>query len=499
MTRRHQTPDGRPAPSAQTSHRAVSETAVAPMPELDTEVPVLLLRLDRNPFHHGTLGAVRSLGRAGVEVHSLAESRRSPIGCSRYLHRAHRRSAGVPESAGVPGTAGVPGVGETEGASLSVQGADEAALAAMLRRVAERIGRPAVLIPMDDLSAIATARLADRLDGRFLLPAQPPDLPQQVADKAELAAVCRRLGVPHPRTVLPGSAEQAADVARELGLPVVAKWSRPWLLPPGSGLRSTAVLHTPGQARRLYERSGQAGSRLLLQRRLPGGAGTDWFFHGCFTAAGGCLLGGAGRKERAWPPGTGLTAVGRWLPNPEVERWAARLARRLGFRGILDLDFRLDPATGSYHLLDFNPRPGAQFRLFTDRAGLDMVRVLHLDLTGRTVPAPVPVPGRVFRAENYTLLSCLATAGRAGRRGAAPVGAVCPPGVVARSAAFETAWFAADDPLPALAMALAGCGRGGRKGLHRLRARGAGSRGADRAPTGGPPERRSDAASVGPR
>lgn len=64
------------------------------MPITDPGVPALVLRLDRNPFHHGTLGAVRSLGRAGVEVHALVESARSPVARSRHLHRAHVRPPG---------------------------------------------------------------------------------------------------------------------------------------------------------------------------------------------------------------------------------------------------------------------------------------------------------------------------------------------------------------------------------------------------------------------
>lgn len=49
-----------------------------PVPNLDNRVPAVLLRLDRNPFHHGTLGAVRSLGRADVEVHLVAGSAEVP-------------------------------------------------------------------------------------------------------------------------------------------------------------------------------------------------------------------------------------------------------------------------------------------------------------------------------------------------------------------------------------------------------------------------------------
>ncbi|MFF1959175.1 ATP-grasp domain-containing protein [Streptomyces sp. NPDC058220] len=413
------------------------------MPSFDTRVPAVLVRLDRNPFHHGTLGAVRSLGRAGIEVHAVIEATRSPVGRSRYLRGAHLRPG--------PGT-------------------DLSDVQRLLLGISDRLATPAVLIAMDDLSAITVGRLQQRLAGRYLLPEQPSGLPERVADKAELVAICGALGIPHPRTVIPGGAEEAAAAARSLGLPVVAKWSRPWLLPEGAGLRSTLVVRSPQEARELYGRSAEAGSRLLLQEFLPPGRDLDWFFHGYSGSGGECLVGAAGRKERSWPVGAGLTAVGRWLPNPAVERTARQLVSALGYRGILDLDFRLDSATGAYHLLDFNPRPGAQFRLFTDRSGTDVVRALHLDLTGRTVPAPDAAHGRTFVVENYALLSFLSTlssfrcrGGGAGR----DIGAVPADGVRARSG--EAAWFALDDPLPAYAMAVAWIPHAAHRGWRRLR------------------------------
>lgn len=332
-----------------------------------------------------------------------------------------------------------------------------------LLRVSERIGRPAVLIAMDDVSAIHIAQLAPRLSGHYLLPEQPAGLPGRLADKAELAALCAELGIPHPATVVPRSGAEAAAAARQLGLPMVAKWSRPWLLPGGLDLRSTTLVHTAAEALRLYERRGTAGSRLLLQRYLPYGPDNDWFFHGYFAGRGGCLMGGTGHKVLSWPLRTGLTAVGRWLPNPEVERAAHRLAAHVGYRGILDLDFRRDPSTGGFHLLDFNPRPGAQFRLFTDRTGLDVVRAQYLDLTGRPVPPSAARWGRTFVAENYTLLSVLASGGRPWplerSRGA---------GGRVRDGA-EGAWFARDDIRPFLAMGAVWCGRALRRGAGLLR------------------------------
>ncbi|MFI6248120.1 ATP-grasp domain-containing protein [Streptomyces sp. NPDC051016] len=370
---------------------------------LDIRVPAVLLRIDRNPFHHGTLGAVRSLGRAGVDVHVVADSTGSPVRKSRFVRQLHPPPA---------------------------PGASPAEIVAVLRRVAARVARPAVLIPMDDASAIAVGRHREDLTPAYLLPQQPATLPERVADKAELAEVCAAAGIPYPRTLVPDSAEQAAAAAWRLGLPVVAKWSRPWLVPAGSGLRSTVVVRSAREARELYLRTEEAGSRLLLQEFLPPGTDRDWFFHGYADRTGTVRAGGPGRKQRAWPRGAGLTAVGLWTPNPQVEALAERLTDELGFRGIFDLDFRRCGTTGRYHLLDFNPRPGAQFRLFADSAGLDVVRALHLDLTHRPPAAGAPLAGRAFVVENYAPLSALRPAPR-GR---------------------ELAWSAPDDRGPGLAM-----------------------------------------------
>ncbi|MER6913689.1 ATP-grasp domain-containing protein [Streptomyces sp. NPDC000594] len=450
--------------------------AVTPMPPVgspapagapfDSGVPALVLRLDRNPFHHGTLGAVRTLGRAGVEVHAVVESAASPVTRSRHLRAAHPVPGLLPAAgpAGAAGRGGRGAIGPEETVTL-------------LRRVSERIGRPAVLIAMDDLSAVHTAEAAGRLGDRFLLPAQPPGLPGLLADKAALAAVCAAADIPHPAGLLIAGADDVPGAVRRLGLPLVAKWSRPWLLPAATGLRSTTVVRTPAAVRALCARAGAAGSALLLQRYLPDGPDTDWFFHGCFGGGADPVLlaGGSGRKELSWPPRAGLTAKGRWEHRPELAAAALRLVSHVGYRGILDLDFRRDRATGVLQLLDANPRPGAQFRLFAGSGGapggggpeLDVVRALYLDLTGRPVPAHAARPGRVFVAENYALLSALASVRGRGpavwrRALRAPVPGGGRPGT-------ETAWYAADDPGPFLAMARAWVARGTAKAADRLR------------------------------
>ncbi|CAM5524295.1 hypothetical protein SALBM135S_06279 [Streptomyces alboniger] len=221
---------------------------------LDTRTPAVLLRIDRNPFHHGTLGAVRSLGRAGVEVHLVADDHESPVRHSRHLHRMHPPPA---------------------------PGAPPAEVARVLRRVTRHLSEPAILIPMDDAGALAVSALHAELSDLYLLPRLAGNTAERVADKSTLARVCERAGVAHPLTVAPESAADAARAVRRVGLPAVAKWSRPWLLPHDAGLRSTTVIGSPEEAAALFERRGEAGSLLLLQAFVPGAGDADWFVHGC--------------------------------------------------------------------------------------------------------------------------------------------------------------------------------------------------------------------------
>jgi predicted ATP-grasp superfamily ATP-dependent carboligase len=127
----------------------------------------------------------------------------------------------------------------------------------------------------------------------------------------------------------------------------------------------------------------------------------------------------------------------------------------------MDLDFRFDMRDGQYKLLDFNPRIGANFRMFEDRAGLDVARALHLDLSGRFVFRSPPVEGRTFVVEPHDLF--------------ASAGHVCRGELTVREwrrslgGRLEVAWLHRDDPFPFLMMCVRMLSRVGVRALRVLR------------------------------
>jgi predicted ATP-grasp superfamily ATP-dependent carboligase len=378
---------------------------------MNASTPAVLLKFDANVMHHGGLGLIRSLGRAGVSVYAVHEDKLAPAASSRYL-RGRLRWRPDPADAG--------------------------RVLAGLARLAAIIGRPAVLIPTDDAGAIFLAEHGSELRPGFLFPDLPAGLPRRLAGKYSLHQVCREFGMASPWTTLPGSLAQAQGFAREAGYPVIAKLTDPWQAP--RGLRSTQVIADQPELGRVYDACGRAGTGLMLQELVPGGHACDWFFHGYCDANSTCRPAFTGVKERSYPSRTGLTSFGRSAPNDALKAEITGLLSRLGYRGLLDLDIRLDARDGRYHLLDFNPRLGAQFRVFRDTAGTDVALAAYLDLTGQPVPPAAQVDGRSFVVENYDPISALGywRAGELGWRS----------WLASVRDADEWAWFARDDLRP---------------------------------------------------
>jgi predicted ATP-grasp superfamily ATP-dependent carboligase len=256
--------------------------------------------------------------------------------------------------------------------------------------------------------------------------------------------LCREFDFPTPRASIPTSREQARDFAARVGFPLVVKRIQPWHASQRGPSRSTTLLRNSHDLSSLLpywpEETSMIEPALMLQEYLPGGRDSDWFFHGYCDSTSSCRPGFTGVKERSYPAHAGLTSLGRGVANKRLRTKVEVLLRDLSYRGLVDLDLRRDAIDGQFRLLDFNPRVGAQFRVFEDGAGLDVVRAAYLDLTGQPVPAVRPRAGRRLVVENYDLLAALGYA----RRGELSLRAW----VSSLRAIDETAWFARDDLAP---------------------------------------------------
>ncbi|MET8678090.1 ATP-grasp domain-containing protein [Streptomyces sp. NPDC004647] len=383
----------------------------------DRNVPGLIVKIGDYPLHHGGVGAIRSLGRLGVPMYAVTEDRWTPAALSRYLRHAF-----------VWPTTG------TESPDRLVDG---------LLRIGRRIGRPTVLIPTDEEAAVLIAEQGDALRERFLFPRVDPALPRRLASKQGLHELCAEHGVPSPAAAFPASYADIEAYAARARFPVVAKNREAFERRRQPAVNGTTRIGGPAQLLSLARGWGPRPG-VILQEYLPREDAEDWIVHAYFDADSAPLAMFTGVKVRSWPPHAGMTARAYVVDNPELAAIAAQFVKAIGFAGTIDLDLRFDRRDGQYKLLDFNPRMGAQFRLFENTAGVDVVRAQHLHLTGRTVPEAEQRPGRGFVVENIDLPALLAYRRSGYTTPHAPV----------RPTGTELAWLAGDDLKPFFTMAV---------------------------------------------
>jgi predicted ATP-grasp superfamily ATP-dependent carboligase len=228
--------------------------------------------------------------------------------------------------------------------------------------------------------------------------------------------------------------------------PVVAKVTEPWLLP--KGFKSVAILSQRRDLIEYYDNFSQQHpiTTLMIQEMISATGSEDWIVHGYCDSQSKPIVLFTGVKLRSYPVFAGPTTLARSVRNDPLQRQAIELFSAIGYRGIMDLDFRLDGRNGCFNLLDFNPRVGAQFRLFSTDHGIDVVRALHLDLTGRPAVEGQPVEGRTFMQDIQDVIASYACY----RRGRLTV----TDWLRSLRGVTERAWYAADDPFPFVLMCL---------------------------------------------
>ncbi len=386
-----------------------------PGPELDRTVPALMVRLGRYPVYHGGVSAIRSLGRAGVPVTAIVEDRLTPAAVSRYLDRAARW----------PTTGAEP----------------EEVLLDGLRRVGERLDAPAVAFATDDEAAVFLAEHAAQLGDWLVQPRIDPDLPRRLASKRGLAELCGEHDIRTPRSTFPETPEDFEHFAETAVFPVVVKNVDPFRRLTQPAVSSTTVVADREALLRLAEAT-EDPTTVMLQEYLPRDESEDWIFHAYCDHDSVARVAFTGVKLRAWPPHAGVTTLARALRNRRLEGIARTFCRDLGYRGIVDMDWRYDRRDRQYKLVDFNPRIGAQFALFETESGLDVVRAQHLDLTGRDVPKSAPRTGRAIRIEHLDLAARFAYRG----------GTATAPATATHGARATSVWWAADDVVPVVVM-----------------------------------------------
>ncbi len=267
-----------------------------------------------------TLAVARSLGSRGIEVLAAEETRFAPALFSKYCHKT----------------------------LVSPSPSKSPEQYWQWLQQTWRQYRFDLLLPMDDHSLqVIMAHKAELSDCcRLLLP--PLDSYLTSADKARTVEAANELGIYCPKTFMPRSMEQLDELAAILSFPVVIKPRK------SSGSRGISLVKTPLDFSAAYRRTHASYPWPLIQDCIPQGEKYDV----CLLYSKDSVLKAAfvQKEIRFFPLQRGPSTVQESCHYPELIAIADRLLTRLGWQGIAEVEFMVDPRNGQPCLMEINPR-----------------------------------------------------------------------------------------------------------------------------------------------
>jgi D-aspartate ligase len=283
-----------------------------------------------------TLAVVRSLGRRKVPVILVTTNRRDAISDSRYSMA----------------TEFCPYLHESE----------EALLQFTLGLAKKYPGRK-VLLPAVDECAYFVGKYHDRLSSDFLIPAPDWNAVSRINNKRFQYETAGKLGIPIPETYFPATIDDVIELSKQIThFPYVIKpnVSFEWKLQSArskargnKGIRVNNAEELVAQAREVF----LPGHEFMVQEMIGGRDERLVTFLGYFTESHEPDSYFIRKKMRQCPIDFGYCTMTESCHNPTVLAQSVALLKEIKYHGIAGVEWKLDPATESYKLIEINGRP----------------------------------------------------------------------------------------------------------------------------------------------
>jgi D-aspartate ligase len=302
------------------------------------------------------LEIVRSLGRHGIPVcvvddeHSIARFSRY---CSSFVHRGNLRE-------------------------------EASTVETLLKLAKERDLQGWVLYPTREEHVAAFSRYRPELSKVFRVPTSPWETIQWAWDKRNTYKLAEELSIPSPVTRYITHIDQLGELD---GL------TPPFAIKPA--IKEHFVYATKAKAwcandhaelKSLYQKAAElvGPGEMMIQELIPGG-GSQQFSYCAFFRDGHAVGRMVARRRRQHPLqfGRASTYV-ETVDVPILEEFSERFLRAINYYGLVELEYKLDPRTSQYKLLDVNARTWGYHSLGYG-AGVDFSYMLYCDQMGLPV------------------------------------------------------------------------------------------------------------------
>ncbi len=211
-----------------------------------------------------------------------------------------------------------------------------------------------------------------------------------LVDKGKFYRMATEYGLPIPQTWQPNGPDALKSILPEITYPCIVKPSQQCFWKGasfqekfGQGIKAIQA-DTPEALYALYRELAAFHPDILIQEYIPGRDDTLYFFDAYLNERSELLGYFIGHRIRTYPIHCGISSLAETVHHAEIVRVGLRALEKIGYRGGVHIDIKIDDRDGSVRILEINPRFGLAIDLGA-RAGMNLPAVAYHSLLNRTI------------------------------------------------------------------------------------------------------------------
>jgi len=304
------------------------------------------------------LGITRNLGSAGVDVYCVVEEV-NPVVFSRHCHK-HSLIANFTER--------------------------KSQIKSFLKEFSKKTPFRPVIFATDDIGTLVLSDLKSEMKDDYDLVMPDRKVAEKLVIKNKFYESLNQNNVPHPKVFIPTGIHESKTLRGELEYPI---FIRPSISQHFSKLfgKKGFVANSDQELLRYSTIVSKFKIDIMLQEIVPGPDTNIYGISGFFNRQSKPLAFFAYHRLKTWPPVFGNSSLMESVPLrklPLLKETITRYLQSIGYYGIMDAEFKLDPRDNRFKLLEINARSWWQ-NSFPTKCGLNIILKAYLDAVGEEI------------------------------------------------------------------------------------------------------------------
>ncbi|MBM3212322.1 hypothetical protein FJZ33_08885 [Candidatus Poribacteria bacterium] len=303
------------------------------------------------------LGAVRSLGRAGIPVIGLESDPSMPGFKSKYCNAKL-----CPDPVHQP----------------------EKLLDFIINH-GNKLNRYGILFPSSDAFVLFISRYREELSKKFLFALPAREVLEAIVNKRRQYEMAERIGTPYPQTFYPDNMDDVEAIKDILEYPAFIKpyYSHLWK---EKFYNKGFKVSNSEELKEQFTKILPTGLQVMVQSIILGPNTNHFKVSTYIDSKGRPLMVFTLRKIRQYPTDFGVGTLVESLRYDELKELGLVFFMGIQYRGIGSIEFKKDDRDGRLKMIELNPRLWQQ-NCHATRCGMNFPLIQYLDLTGQN-PKP---------------------------------------------------------------------------------------------------------------